>query len=91
MSVSKCNGPECDRESIAFGLCHAHYKQFKKDKPLTPLRNKAGNNTVTGLCEVNGYKGPCPNVKYCRGICKAHYEKFRRKSLVGEDPDDNNP
>jgi hypothetical protein len=80
----KCNGPECERDIIALGLCHAHYKQFKKHGKVFELRSKHKNNTMNGLCVVD----KCMRKQYSRDVCKAHYEVFRKKSRKVEKIDD---
>ena len=37
---------ECDRDKVALGYCHAHYRQHKAGKELTPL-----NYVFTGTME----------------------------------------
>lgn len=42
MSAPLCIGPGCDRVAWSKGLCHAHYEQQRRKKPLTPLRLVTG-------------------------------------------------
>lgn len=41
----KCNGPQCDREQKALGLCTSHYYQQYRGRPLTPLRAYKSRDT----------------------------------------------
>lgn len=72
MSATTCSGPgdgpdgRCQRPVEALGLCHAHYRQHNRQRPLAPIRSrdpgmKLPGITVSQVCgEALTEAGPTP-------------------------------
>ena len=39
LNSETCQGPECDRATVARGLCATHLRQEQRGRPLTPIRD----------------------------------------------------
>ena len=57
--ITKCTGPECDRDAVRDGLCLSHGQQMRLKGILTKLRPRAANGTVGGAKSKPG-KTPAP-------------------------------
>lgn len=59
----------CDNPKRTRGYCNGHYQQFRKGKPLTPLRKKYPDG-----CSFGG----CGNANEARGLCGGHLAQQNR-------------
>jgi hypothetical protein len=75
-----CAFDGCESHVFGRGWCSAHYMQWYKGKPLTPVkrRNRPGVEKVepgsVRACIVEG----CVRVRRARGLCGAHHEQQRQ-------------
>lgn len=71
-----CGIEECDRQTVARGICSSHYHYMKKAGRLAdysrPERQKLA-------CSVEG----CGKTSQARGLCSMHYARLRLKGEVG--------
>lgn len=63
-----CSTPECERTTIARGLCSLHYQRAKK-AGFEPLLRQADV-----ACRAPG----CDRSAIAKGLCKAHYDRVAR-------------
>jgi hypothetical protein len=84
-----CSFQGCDKPMVAKGYCPGHYKQWRKGKPLRPLRpfySKEGPFGKEGTCRFcdlpqvkSGEWEPCLEVRRTGGWCAGHAAQYYEK------------
>lgn len=82
-SYKGCPKPVFVKKTPIGGLCNGHYAQFRKGKPLSPLRsyNPRRVPDTHSVCPVPGCKRPS---WYSQGYCQSHYRQRSDGSEVSE-------
>lgn len=80
---STCSFPDCDRESIAHGLCFSHYRQKLRGKDLTPLRPLRGLKTLPLTIRVDDTTKVALEERVTTGKAKSLYEATRQAIEAG--------
>ena len=78
--ISICTGPECSRQSVAKGLCNAHYQQHNKGQKLRPVKRYKKTGTIA-YCPIPG----CEREQHSRGLCTRHASTCNRHHLNPKD------
>lgn len=73
-----CSFPNCERVTIAHGLCPAHYAQRRNGKELTTLRKTAPRVPSGGVCVIVD----CDTPAKTQGLCVRHYATKIRYNLT---------
>lgn len=78
--ISICAGPECSRQSVAKGLCNAHYQQHNKGQKLRPVKRYKKTGTIA-YCPIPG----CEREQHSRGLCSRHHSICNRFKINTEE------
>lgn len=81
MPKRNCSVDNCERVSVARGLCSGHYQRQRSGRDLSvPLRERVGH--TPGLrCSVDGCDREV--VVAARMLCHGHYKRWQRTGAVG--------
>jgi len=86
-----CEGPDCQREVQALGLCHMHYNRMRNWGRDDPKFIHPYTATEPMYCEME----ECPKRAIARNLCPLHYQRWAAHgdpniclNLVAETPEE---
>lgn len=83
MSKRNCSVDNCDRASVALGLCSGHYQRQRSGKDMAaPLRVRASHKPDL-RCTADGCGREV--LVAARMLCQAHYKRWQRTGVIGGD------
>lgn len=71
MSIIACSIDECEKPTVARGICRSHYKKAKRRGTLGDYAKV--EREVTTSCSIEG----CERLLLARGWCGTHYKRWR--------------